>query len=77
MKNTWPLIIAAAVIIFALAFLSSTGTKAPIIPPDNIHSAITTPEACVTCHAPGKQMPLKANHPPKEQCFICHKVKKS
>jgi hypothetical protein len=77
MKSTWQLITAAVVIIVVLVFLSSTGKKAPFIPPDNIHSAITSQEDCVTCHAPGKQAPLKANHPPKEQCLICHKVKKS
>jgi hypothetical protein len=77
MKSIWPLIIAAAVIIVVLAFLSSTGKKAPFIPLDNIHSAKVTQEGCVTCHAPGKQAPLNANHPPKEQCLICHKVNKS
>ena len=75
MKSNWPLIIAAVVIIAVLVVLSSTGKKAPAIPPDIIHSAITTQEACAGCHALGKQAPLKASHPPKEQCLICHKVK--
>ncbi len=77
MKRTWPLIIAAAVIIAVLIFLSSIGKKAPLIPPDNIHSAITDQAGCIACHATGKQAPLKVNHPPKEQCLVCHKVKKS
>ena len=77
MKSTWPLIIAAAVIIAVLVFLSSGGKKAPFIPPDNIHRAITAQEDCAACHAPGKPAALKLNHPPKEQCLICHKVKKS
>jgi hypothetical protein len=77
MKSIWPLIIAAAAIIVVLVFLSFTGKKAPFIPPDTIHSAITTQEGCAACHAPGKQAPLKASHPPKEQCLICHKIKKS
>jgi hypothetical protein len=76
MKSTWPLIIAAAVIIVVLVFLSSTGKKAPFIPSDDIHKSITMQEGCVTCHAPGKQAPLKANHPPKEQCPICHRIEK-
>lgn len=75
MKSIWPFITAAIVIIVVLFFLSSRGKKAPFLPPDNIHNAITTQEVCVACHAPGKQAPLKANHPPKEQCLICHKVK--
>jgi len=70
------MIIAAAVIVVVLVLLSSTGKKAPFIPLDNIHNDITTQEACAACHAPDKQAPLKANHPPKEQCLICHKVNK-
>jgi len=76
MKKTWPLILSAAVIIAVLVILSSSGKKAPPIPPDNIHSTITTQEGCATCHAPGKQAPLKADHPPKEQCLICHRIEK-
>lgn len=77
MKSTWTLVIAALVIIAGLYFLSTSGKKAPFIPPDNVHSSVMTQEGCVVCHAPGKPSPLKADHPPKEQCFICHKVKKS
>jgi hypothetical protein len=76
MKKTWPLILAAVVIIAVLVIVSSSGKKAPPIPADNIHSTITTQEGCVTCHAPGKPAPLKADHPPKEQCLICHKIEK-
>ena len=74
MKSTWSLILSAGAIIAVLFFISSTGKKAPNIPLDKIHHTITIQESCVTCHAPGKQAPLKDTHPPKEQCFICHKV---
>jgi hypothetical protein len=33
-------------------------------------------ESCVICHAPGKQAPLKDTHPPKDECFTCHKINK-
>lgn len=77
MKSFWPMIIAAAVITVVLFYLSSIGKKAPFIPHDNIHSTITTQAGCIACHSTGNQAPLKANHPPKEQCLICHKVNKS
>jgi cbb3-type cytochrome oxidase cytochrome c subunit len=77
MKNTWLMIVAAAGIIIGLVILSSTAKKAPFIPADTIHRSIATQEGCVACHAPGKQAPLKADHPPKEQCLICHKIKKN
>lgn len=73
-KSTWQLIVAAAVIIVFLVFLSSRGKKAPLIPADGIHKGATTQEACAACHAPGKQAPLKAAHPPKEQCLVCHRI---
>jgi hypothetical protein len=73
LKSTWTLVFGAVVLIAALVFLSS-GKKAPFIPSDDIHRAATTEVACAACHASGKQAPLKASHPPKEQCLICHKV---
>ncbi len=76
MKSTWSLIILTAVIVGILFFISSYGKKAPAIPDDNVHRTLTKQEDCVQCHAPGKQAPLKATHPPKEQCLICHKTGK-
>lgn len=77
MKNNLPLLIAAAAIIVILWYLSASGKKAPIVPSDAVHTAITTQEGCAACHAPGKSNPLSVTHPLKEQCLICHKVKKS
>ncbi len=76
MKNTIWFIVFAAAVLSALFFLSS-GKKAPFIPADEMHKVITTDAACLECHAPGKQAPLKPSHPPKEQCLICHKVKQA
>jgi nitrate reductase cytochrome c-type subunit len=73
MKSAWPLIIAAGGIILLLFFLSSSGKKPPMIPSDSAHRGITTQEGCAACHAAGMSSPLKENHPPKEQCLICHK----
>jgi hypothetical protein len=77
MKSTRTLLITAAAIIIGLVILSSLGKKPPFIPADSIHSAAATQESCTACHAPGKETPLKANHPPKEQCLVCHKRKAS
>ena len=75
MKNTLSFVALAAAILLFLFFLSS-GKKAPFIPADNVHKGANTDAACVLCHAPGKQAPLRSTHPPKEQCLICHTVKK-
>ncbi|HEX9021148.1 MAG TPA: hypothetical protein VF903_07795 [Nitrospirota bacterium] len=75
MKKNFVFPVVAAAVLTALFFLS-TRTKVPFIPSDELHQGATTPAACGECHAPEKRAPLKANHPPKEQCFICHRVKK-
>ena len=45
------------------------------LPGDKVHS-ITEISECSTCHGPGKQYQLKPSHPPKFECFKCHKLKK-
>ena len=77
MKNTIGFILFAAAIVLVLFFLSTSGKKAPFIPSDDLHRIINTETACTECHAPGKRAPLKPSHPPKEQCLVCHKVKKT
>ncbi len=76
MKKTWPLIVVGAAVLILLFFASSAGKKPPVIPLNNYHAALKTNEACLSCHAPGKQAPLKDTHPPKEQCVVCHKPAK-
>ncbi len=64
------------IVVLALYLLSLTGKKPPAIPPDAQHVAAKTIEDCKGCHAPGKVYPLKV-HPPKDQCFECHKYKET
>ena len=56
-------------VVFALA-----DRHAPVIPRDIFHTIVINNAACITCHTPGKQAPLKASHPPKEERLFCHKV---
>ena len=69
---TVPLLVAVG-IVAALFFLSSTGKQPPMIPGDVAHQSVITEKGCATCHAPGQASPLDRDHPPKEQCLICHK----
>ncbi|MBI4848154.1 MAG: hypothetical protein HY808_06185 [Nitrospirae bacterium] len=43
------------------------------IPADEKHVNVTVKERCLDCHAKDKESPLKKEHPPKDQCFECHK----
>jgi hypothetical protein len=67
-------------IIFVLAVLgllySISGKKYSRVPDDAAHKGITDYAVCMGCHGPGKQSPLKADHPPKYECFQCHKTKR-
>jgi hypothetical protein len=76
MHNSWQLIVVGAAVLLVLFFLSSSGKKPPVFPLDSLHAGLKTDEACLTCHAQGKQAPLKTTHPPKEQCMTCHKPAK-
>lgn len=72
MKSSRTLAVLAALILIFLFYLSSSH-KVPAIPQDERHKNAITNASCIECHAPGRQAPLKATHPPKEQCLICHK----
>ena len=70
-KNLLPIML--ILIILAVLYFISSRQKAPLIPADALHKNIVSNEACTVCHGPGGKTPLKSNHPPKEQCLICHK----
>jgi hypothetical protein len=57
-------------------FYAISGHRAPYIPGDDVHRPLTQAALCRDCHAPGKEAPLVESHPPKEQCFSCHKRKR-
>jgi len=62
----------AMMVVFALA-----DRHAPFIPRDIFHTIVITSAACTICHTPGKQVPLKAPHPPNDECMLCHKAKQA
>jgi hypothetical protein len=74
MKKNLFLFISIFVVLAVLLFLSSY-KHAPLIPPDAAHQNIVSNDVCTECHGLGKKAPLKASHPPKEQCLICHKYR--
>lgn len=53
-------------------YLLSLQTVLPI-PADDEHAGITEVAGCLECHADDKGYPKKKTHPPKDQCFNCHK----
>ncbi len=64
------------VLIVVVLLFSISGKKYPRIPDDASHKAITETAACMECHGQGKQYQMKPSHPPKVECFKCHKAKR-
>ena len=66
-------VVAVLAVLALLYYLSISGRELPKIPSDAVHIAAKVKQDCEGCHAPGKSSPLKPQHPPKDQCFVCHK----
>jgi hypothetical protein len=67
-------IVFAALVLFVITLLYMLSRKEfARIPADEAHFNITEKTKCLECHAPGLESPLKKEHPPKDQCFECHK----
>ena len=74
MKSTlWFVLFVAVVLVF---LFSISGKKYPRVPGDAAHRGIADYAVCMGCHGPGRRSPLKAEHPPKFDCFKCHKTKR-
>ncbi|HET6514027.1 MAG TPA: hypothetical protein VFG09_02620 [Thermodesulfovibrionales bacterium] len=74
MKNTIIFVIFVLLVLGLLTLFS--GTRAPRIPEDSRHAALSDNAACMECHGPGKVAERKKTHPPKDECLLCHKVKR-
>jgi len=70
------LIFIVFVVIVVGLLYSISGNRSPRVPDDQTHAVITDDKACLECHGPGKEYERKPNHPPKDQCLLCHKVKR-
>lgn len=68
-------IIFAAIVaaIVGLLYILSLETVVPI-PQDENHIGIDEEIQCFDCHGEGEEFQRKKEHPPKDQCFECHKV---
>lgn len=69
-------------VLIAVLLLSTLRDQPPALPDNARHRPLvralkngvertTVEERCPTCHT-APQRPLSAQHPPKEQCLICH-----
>lgn len=80
-KRDW--LFAAVVVILLGILMLTTGKEKPRqVPADNRHRPLmerlakganreVVERECATCHN-ARGIPLPGNHPPKEQCLLCH-----
>lgn len=80
-RRDW--LFAAVIAILLTILMLTTGRKKPRqVPADNRHRPLlerlakgadreVVERECVTCHN-SRGIPLPGNHPPKEQCLLCH-----
>lgn len=73
-KNISLAVFILSVIVFLFAI---SGRRASPLPGDAVHARPLDAAFCSTCHAQGRQAPLKATHPPREQCLVCHTSSKT
>lgn len=70
-------IITGVIVVFVLAIAPKETT--PKAPNDDIHRSLILAKddsSCKNCHGVGTDKPLPPNHPKKDGCHFCHKLKK-
>lgn len=66
-----------AVVLFVVVLLYTLSTKNVVpIPSDEKHIDIKSEKACSECHPPDRVNAQGKKHPPKFECFKCHKIQK-
>jgi len=75
MKNTLIFVVFVVIVLSLLFAISGKRVPPPLIPADGLHAETGgNAAACLGCHGRGKDAALKAKHPPKFECFKCHKT---
>jgi len=80
-KRDW-LFAVVVVILLAILMLTTCREKAREVPADDRHRPLlerlargadreAVERECATCHN-ARGIPFPGNHPPKEQCLLCH-----
>lgn len=71
MRNN--ILFAVFIILVIVILVMISGEKSPRIPLDDVHAAALTEQDCLGCHGQGMAHERSREHPPKDQCLLCHK----
>jgi hypothetical protein len=53
--------------------LWAASDRPPRLPADADHGAAQAESTCLSCHGHAARKPRPADHPPRDDCFSCHK----
>jgi hypothetical protein len=63
--------------VILLVLIAISGNDFPPIPADSDHIPVADTSVCMGCHGPDAESSMKEEHPPKFECFKCHKPLKT
>ena len=79
-KKLSPLMQTVVFVVFVLVVIALlsliSGRRSPRIPDNEAHVDLVNVEYCLTCHGEGGEFARGEEHPPKDECLVCHKVKR-
>ena len=55
-------------------FLAVRARQPPVLPANPDHQRFVNPNACLSCHGPGGELPQSKNHTPRTDCMGCHGI---
>ncbi|MEP0772786.1 MAG: hypothetical protein HRF46_00285 [Acidobacteriota bacterium] len=65
------MIVAATLLV--LAVLWAVGDRPPRMPADGDHGVEQSELSCLSCHGVSGRAPRPPDHPPRDDCYSCHR----
>ncbi|MFQ5354883.1 MAG: hypothetical protein ACE5DY_00090 [Mariprofundaceae bacterium] len=66
------IVVLFVVIIIVILSLGTQERRTAATPDNDIHRAVASRAACISCHGSGGQRPQPPGHTKADQCFQCH-----
>ncbi len=74
LMQTVVFVVFVMVVVGLLSLIS--GRRSPRIPDNKSHVDLANVEYCLSCHGKGMEFARGEEHPPKDECVICHTTKR-
>ena len=74
LMQTVVFVVFVMVVVGLLSLIS--GRRSPRIPDNEMHVDLANAEYCLSCHGAGGEFARGVEHPPKDECLVCHTTKR-